>query len=262
MALLAPCLRMCPCLASRAPPAPPGSRPAPAAPGRPCSGGEPLYEHHLPTSAVQKLVLAGGSALVALADPWRADMVAVNGEVTGEAGLRRVLGKMEAVEEGRAVLAARPRVSSAILPALAALPPATLGHTYTAFLARHAITPDSRAPVQFVDDPILAYVMTRYRETHDLTHCVLGLPTTMVGEVMVKWVEALQLGLPMCVGGAVFGPVRYSAKQRAQHRALLPWALHTGRTAGLLMAVHYEARWEQDFADFRRELNITPPPPY
>lgn len=253
MALLAPCLGMCPRLASRALPPPPARR---------CSGGQSLYDHHIPTSAVQKLVLAGGSALAALADPWRADMVAVNGEVTGEAGLRRVLERMEAVAEGRAVLAARPRVSSTILPALAALPPTTLGHTYTAFLARHAITPDSRAPVQFVDDPTLAYVMTRYRETHDLTHCVLGLPTTMVGEVMVKWVEALQLGLPMCVGGAVFGPVRYRARQRAQHRALLPWALHTGRTAGLLIAVHYEARWEQNFDDFRREFNITPPPPF
>ena len=35
-----------------------------------------------------RLILAGGSAVVALADPWRADMVAVNGEVTGDMAIR------------------------------------------------------------------------------------------------------------------------------------------------------------------------------
>ena len=30
---------------------------------------EKLYDHHIPTSMLQKLILAGGSALVGLADP-------------------------------------------------------------------------------------------------------------------------------------------------------------------------------------------------
>jgi hypothetical protein len=32
----------------------------------------------------QKAILAVGSAVAGLADPWRADMVAVNGEVLGK----------------------------------------------------------------------------------------------------------------------------------------------------------------------------------
>lgn len=43
--------------------------------------------------------------------------------------------------------------------------------------------------------------MTRYREAHDLIHTILGMPTNMLGEVAVKWVEALNTGLPMCYGG-------------------------------------------------------------
>lgn len=43
--------------------------------------------------------------------------------------------------------------------------------------------------------------MTRYRESHDLIHTVLGLPTNMLGEIAVKWVEAINIGLPMCYGG-------------------------------------------------------------
>ncbi|KAJ8300998.1 hypothetical protein KUTeg_022517 [Tegillarca granosa] len=34
------------------------------------------------------------------------------------------------------------------------------------------------------------------------------MPPNMLGEVVVKWVEAIQTGLPMCALGAVFGPVR------------------------------------------------------
>ena len=43
-----------------------------------------LYGTHIPTTTFQKALLAVGSAVAGLADPWRADMVAVNGEVLGE----------------------------------------------------------------------------------------------------------------------------------------------------------------------------------
>lgn len=74
------------------------------------------------------------------------------------------------------------------------------------------MTPDSRLEVRFMDDPDLAYVMTRYRECHDLVHAVLGMPTNMLGEVAVKWVEALNMNLPMCWGAAVFGAARLKPK--------------------------------------------------
>lgn len=66
--------------------------------------------------------------------------------------------------------------------------------------------------VRFMDDPELAYIMTRYRECHDLVHTILDMPTNMLGEVAVKWVEALNNGLPMCYGGAVFGALRLRPK--------------------------------------------------
>lgn len=70
------------------------------------------------------------------------------------------------------------------------------------------MTPDSRMEVRFLEDPKLAYIMTRYRECHDLVHAALDMPTNMLCEVAVKWVEALNTGLPMCYGAAVFGAVR------------------------------------------------------
>ena len=47
-----------------------------------------------------------------------------------------------------------------------------------------------------------------FREAHDIVHAVLAMPTDGVGEVIVKWIEGLQTGLPMCIGGAVLGPLR------------------------------------------------------
>ena len=38
------------------------------------------------------------------------------------------------------------------------------------------------------------------------------MPTNMLGETAVKWVEAIQTGLPMCFSAALFGPLRFRPK--------------------------------------------------
>lgn len=40
----------------------------------------------------------------------------------------------------------------------------------------------------------------------------VGMKPNMLGEVSVKWYEAIQTGLPMCVGAAIAGPVRLGPK--------------------------------------------------
>lgn len=87
-----------------------------------------------------------------------------------------------------------------------------MGREYERFLSNLKTTPDARPPVQFIDDADLVYVMQRYRETHDFSHVVLGMPTTMLGEVTVKWFEGIQFGLPMCVSGGLFGALRLGPK--------------------------------------------------
>ena len=99
--------------------------------------------------------------------------------------------------------------------------------------------------------------MKRYRETHDLVHAVLNMPTDMVGEVIVKWVEGLQYGLPMCIGGAVLGPARFNRNsQFTRFRNLRPWAINVGQNAKFLLNIYYEERWEQDIDDLRDEYKI------
>ncbi len=59
-----------------------------------------------------------------------------------------------------------------------------------------------------VDSVFKENLLNISRENHDVVHAILDMPTDMVGEVMVKWVEGLQTGLPMCIGGAILGPLR------------------------------------------------------
>ncbi|KAK4023198.1 ubiquinone biosynthesis protein COQ4 homolog, mitochondrial [Daphnia magna] len=224
---------------------------------------EPLYDGHIPINILQRAILSVGSSIMALTDPARGDMIAVNGESSGHFALMGMHKKMLENEEGQEILKDRPRINSSSidLEKLKCYPDGTLGREYTKFLEVNNVSPDTRLPVRFVDDADLAYVMQRYRETHDLVHTILGCPTNMLGEVAVKWVEALQTGLPMCIGGAVFGPVRLKPKNRSTYlNEYLPWAIRVGSNSTFLMNVYYERRWEQDIAELRDELKIETPP--
>ncbi|XP_013871467.1 ubiquinone biosynthesis protein COQ4 homolog, mitochondrial [Austrofundulus limnaeus] len=224
---------------------------------------EGLYPGHIHTTPLQKALLAVGSGVAALQNPYRHDMVAVLGETTGHLALINLRDRMRNDPEGYLVLTERPkiRLSTLDLKNMAGLPDGSFGREYLRFLEDNNVTPDSRAEVKFVDNEELAYVMLRYREVHDLLHTLLGMPTNMLGEVAVKWFEAAQTGLPMCTLGALLGPLRLNASRfQTLLTSLGPWALQNGRRARCVLSIFYERRWEQSLEDLRSELNIEPPP--
>ncbi|KAM4719384.1 ubiquinone biosynthesis protein COQ4 homolog, mitochondrial [Anableps anableps] len=228
-----------------------------------CSYYDGLYPGHIQTTPFQKTLLAVGSGVAALQDPYRHDMVAVLGETTGHLALINLRDRMKNDPEGYTILTERPRIrlSTLDLEKMASLPDGSFGREYLRFLEDNKVTPDSRAEVKFVDDEELAYIMLRYREVHDLLHTLLGMPTNMLGEVAVKWFEAAQTGLPMCALGAVLGPLRLNASRlQSLFTSLGPWALQNGRRARCVLSIFYERRWEQSLDDLRQELNIEPPP--
>lgn len=123
--------------------------------------------------------------------------------------------------------------------------------------------------------------MRRYREIHDLTHVTLGMPINMlgkfpsfsadifsiqlfssIGEVTVKWFEGIQYGLPMCVLGAFFGPLRLGPRHTAKYLSLtLPWVVRSARQSRLFINVHFEKYWHKPLSEFRRDLNLLESPP-
>lgn len=222
---------------------------------------EEFHKNHIDINLFQKSVLTAGSAIISLLNPYRGDTIACLGETTGTSAAKYILQKMKLSKEGSEILKERPRINSTTvnMNTLTNLPDGTLGKLYSDFLKKNGVTPDSRLPVQFVNDIELAYVIQRYREVHDLVHTILQMPTNMLGEVTVKWVEAIQTKLPMCIGGAIFGPVRLKTKHRQLYsQYYLPWALQTGTSAEFLLNIYFEKRWEQPVSEFYEEINVQP----
>lgn len=214
-------------------------------------------------STFEHAFLTFGTGLMALLNPRRGDMVAAFGELTAGPVLPGLRDKMLASEEGRAILKERPRINtkSVDIMALSNLPEGTLGRAYVTWLERCGVTPDTRAPVHYVDDPELAYVMQRYRECHDLYHCITSMPVRVEYEIVVKAFEFANLGLPMTGLAAVGAPFMLPAARREKLKQYIPWALKCGGSARSLITVYWERRWDQDIGELRKELGIWDPPP-
>lgn len=144
-----------------------------------------MQRNFIPTSTFQRTLLAFGSAAVSLLDPYRGDMIACLGEVTGESAIKHMRAKMLETTEGSEILKELPRINSKTVSfeKLSEMPENTIGRVYADFMRDNNITADSRLAVQFISDPEMAYVMQRYREVHDLVHATLFMKTTMLGEV-------------------------------------------------------------------------------
>uniref|UniRef100_A0A8C8XTA5 Coenzyme Q4 n=1 Tax=Panthera leo TaxID=9689 RepID=A0A8C8XTA5_PANLE len=99
-------------------------------------GAGQLYPEHIPTSPLQKVLLAAGSAGMALYNPYRHDMVAVLGETTGLHALKVLRDQMKRDPEGAQILRERPRIllSTLDLDKLRSLPEGSLGQEYLRFL--------------------------------------------------------------------------------------------------------------------------------
>ncbi|KIM40648.1 hypothetical protein M413DRAFT_446070 [Hebeloma cylindrosporum] len=221
------------------------------------------YEGHIPLNWFENAFLAAGSAVMSLVDPRRGDMVAALGETTAGPSLSRLRERMLESTEGRKVLKDRPRVNSTTIDMdkLANYPEGSFGQAYVTWLERCGVTPDTREPVHYIDDPELAYVMQRYRESHDFYHCICNLPVNVESELALKYFEFAKLGLPMTAIAALFGPLRLTEQKRSRlFSEYVPWALKCGGSAQSLITVYWEERWEQNVIDMKREFGIWDPP--
>lgn len=223
-----------------------------------------LYPTHIPTSSLHKAILTVGSAATAILNPRRGDMVAVMGETTAfPFVLRNIKKRMENDEAGIRLLRDRPRVTNSTIDReyLKSLPDGTFGKEYEKFLQGLNTDPDARAPVKYVDDLDLVYVMQRYRETHDFNHVLLQMKTHMLGEVVVKYFEGIQFGLPMCILGGIFGGARLKKKHRRilVHK-YLPWCFEQAVKGRLLLALDWENHFDKPISELQKMCSITPPP--
>ncbi|MFH4983971.1 hypothetical protein AB6A40_010680 [Gnathostoma spinigerum] len=221
-----------------------------------------LYPTHIPTSSFQKGILAFGSAMTSILNPVRGDMIATMGETTAfRPILENIRRRMENDDSGYWLLKNRPRITNETidLKYISTLPDGTLGKEYSKFLDSLHTSPDARPSVKYIDDEDLVYVMQRYRETHDFNHVLLQMKTNMLGEVTVKYFEGIQLGLPMCITGGIFGGGRLKKKhRRLLMHYYLPWVVEQAVNCRLLIAFDWENHLEEPLSKVQEICSITP----
>ncbi|CCE80089.1 Piso0_003187 [Millerozyma farinosa CBS 7064] len=222
------------------------------------------YVGHVPLSNFEKTLMFLGSSIGSYFHPERNEFIVALGESTAiEPILRQVRKQMLLDPVGRQILKERPRITSTSLDLdyLRSLPDNTIGKTYIKWLDREGVSPDTRVPVRYIDDEELAYVFQRYRECHDFYHSITGLPIIIEGEIAVKVLEFMNIGMPMPGLGALFAPLRLKPSQKKRlYEIYYPWAIRSGLNSRPLINVYWEKILEHDIDQFRDEMGIETPP--
>ncbi|KAI2634904.1 Coq4-domain-containing protein [Hypomontagnella submonticulosa] len=223
----------------------------------------PNYPGHVPLTGVERAAMAVGSGIVSFFDPYRGDMIATLGETTASPYfIQRLRRAMLSSATGRRILRDRPRITSESLnlPFLRTLPKNTVGGTYVAWLDREGVSPDTRDSVRYIDNEECAYVMQRYRESHDFYHALTGLPIVREGEVALKAFEFANTLLPMTGLSLLAVATLKPAERKRFFSIYAPWAVRNGLRSDEVINVYWEEEMETDVDELRARLGIERPP--
>ncbi len=184
-------------------------------------------------------------------------------EITGRPRFRALLAELAISPEGRRLLDERPELSSERVDFthLRTLPATTFGGAYARHLDNNGITADYQAAAtRHVDDPDIAYLMRRFRQTHDVWHTLLGLGIAGHEEVVIHSFSYGQLRLPVSALIMVLGSMKHLVLERrwgALRHSMLD-AYRAGREAAPLMPVYWEDLWEAPLETVRAAFNVEP----
>jgi ubiquinone biosynthesis protein COQ4 len=184
-------------------------------------------------------------------------------EITGRPRFRALLAEMQQTPEGRRLMDERPELSTEQVDYdhLRALPATTFGGAYVRHLDNNGITADYQAAAtRHVDDPDIAYLMRRFRQTHDVWHALLGLGITGHEEVIIHWFSYGQLRLPVSAMIMMLGTMKHIVLERrwGAFRHSMWDAYRAGRDAAPLMPVYWEDLWEAPLETVRVAYNLEP----
>jgi ubiquinone biosynthesis protein COQ4 len=198
-----------------------------------------------------------------MADSTRTHEIHRVEEITGRPTYRRLHAVLVDTTDGIRLLDERPELSNERVDydALRRLPPDTLGGAYARHLDDNDLTADYQASAtRHVDDPDLAYLMRRYRQTHDVWHALLGLGIAGHEEVVIHAFSYGQLRLPVSAMIMLFGSLKHMVLERRWGclRHSLHEAYRAGRDAAPLMPVIWEDQWSEPLAAVRTRYRVTP----
>lgn len=187
-------------------------------------------------------------------------------ELTGRGRFHDLIQRLAGDSRMERLLAERPELGPERVDfaALRTLPENTLGRAYMHHLDDNglSVSPELTA-TRFTDDPDIAYLVRRSRQSHDVTHALLGLGTSGHEEVLVHSFSFGQLGLPVSALIMFFGGIKHMILEKrwnALRRGILRHYRH-GRRAAPLLPVFWEELWSESLDDVRRRFDVEICPP-
>ena len=189
-----------------------------------------------------------------------ADLAAIQDSLDGGA-FEQVAARMRANANGRRLLIERPVITAETIEALRELPAGSLGHSFWHHLASNGILehPDLGEPlVRWHDET--EYAKTRYRQTHDLRHVLLGVGIDGYEEIILQTFQFAQQPQLLSAGIVLLGGLKHALIDGEWRRLarMIPAAWQSGREAVFLSNVRFEAFWHWPLEDVRRVLGINP----
>jgi ubiquinone biosynthesis protein COQ4 len=211
--------------------------------------------------------LVGRAVVRTMADSTQTGEIHRVEELTGRTRYRQVLAQVAGNAEAEELMRDRPELSSEFLDydALRALPASTLGGAYVRHLDDNGITAEYQAArTQYIEDEDMAYLMRRFRQTHDVWHALLGLGIAGHEEVIVHAFSWGQLQLPVSAMVLAGGTIKHFLLERRWKalRYALREAYEIGREADPLLTVYWEKHFEQPLDDVRARYNLRPCSPH
>ena len=198
-----------------------------------------------------------------LADSTRTEEIHLAEELTGQRRFIELRRTLFGSEEARKLLRDLPELCSDQVDydALRHLPGESLGFQYVNHLDRYGLSADYQAAATtHVDDAEIAYLMRRFRQTHDLWHTLLELGIAGHEEVIIHAFSWGQLRLPVSALVVLFGTVKHIV---FEGRWVALWyglwsASRQGHDADPLLPVYWERYWEEPIAAIRQRYRVTP----
>ncbi|WP_233577412.1 Coq4 family protein [Citreicoccus inhibens] len=151
----------------------------------------------------------------------------------------------------------RPRVGHLDLTWLGALPPGTLGRSYSEHLRVNGLDPAALPRMEAPTDAL--YVRAHLLETHDVWHVLTGFSADVAGELGVQAFSLAQIGSPFALAvltGGLANTLLYAFAERdARLRALVRgWLL--GQRAQPLFGAAWGQLWEVSVTELRARYAI------
>lgn len=214
-------------------------------------------------SRLREAYLVGRAVVRVLGDSGRTEEIHRVEEITGRPAYRRLLRELRGSADGQRVLRERPELSRELVDydALRRLPATELGGAYVRHLDGNGITADYQAArTRHVEDEDMAYLMRRFRQTHDVWHALLGLGIAGHEEVVIHAFSFGQLRLPVSAMVVFFGSIKHIVLERrwGALRHSLQEAYDVGREAAPLLAVIWEDHWRDPIDDVRVRYAVRP----